>query len=121
MDGPEAAPGHDGKAHVALPHVEQLLALLKVEIFPLIRPAHKEDFQLVIVHHFVAHRRKEKPFIFFDPFICVEMNRLLIHCWLKFRSQQLVLVKVGQNLIQQVIFNTSLTGFQAQAPDPSFL
>ena len=67
VDSAEAALGQDRETHVALPHVEQLLPLLKVEVLPLVRAAHEENLQLIIVHHLVANWRQEILFILFYP------------------------------------------------------
>ena len=79
VDSAEAALGQDRETHVTLPHVEQLLPLLQMEILPLIRSTNKENLQLIVVHHFVANWREEKLLVLFNPFIRVIMNRLLIH------------------------------------------
>ena len=67
VDSAEAALGQDRETHVALPHVEQLLPLLQVEVLPLVGAAHEENFQLVIVHHLVTDGRKEELLILRDP------------------------------------------------------
>ena len=42
VDSAEAALGQDRETHVTLPHVEQLLPLLQVEVRPLVGSAHVE-------------------------------------------------------------------------------
>ena len=72
----ELSVGQYREAHVSFPHIEQLLSLLQVEVLPLVRAAHKENLQLIIVHHLVADGWKEELLVLFDPFVGVIMNRL---------------------------------------------
>ena len=63
VDVLELAPLEDLEAHVALPHEEQLLALLQVVVLALVRPSHVEDlhclFLVLLINvklGFVRHR-----------------------------------------------------------------
>ena len=49
VDVLELAPLEDLEAHVALPHEEQLLALLQVVVLTLVRPSHVEDLHWFLV------------------------------------------------------------------------
>ena len=76
VDSAEAALGQDRETHVALPHVEQLLPLLQVEIFPLVGAPDKENLQLVVVHHLVTDGRQEELLVVTDPPPSAVVNNL---------------------------------------------
>ena len=49
VDRPDGALREDGEGHGALPHVEELLALLQMEVGPLVWAAHIEHLVAILI------------------------------------------------------------------------
>ena len=63
---------HDAEGDVALDLVEELLAVLDVEVLPTVGAADDHDEELAVApHHGVAHRGLEQMAVLVDP--CLEV------------------------------------------------
>ena len=62
-----AAAVDDRQLHVAAQLVEELGALLQVEVEPLVRPADEHDRELAVVEQLVHHRRRERRRVLGEP------------------------------------------------------